>query len=177
MTEGDSMGPQAAPESPAGTSIPAGWLMKGTGSAVDRPLVYFHSDRLDAEEDSYVQVEVGNSYGLPTASVMVVAQAPTPIDKIDFPDRLWRAVAVAPALPAGVTDASTRARGAQGRAGADAKRNNVPAAWSRGFSQSGWHGRGPTLRHVNGDYAALLPARDPAGHRTVRDRKAGSFAS
>lgn len=142
--------------------IPGDWEMKGGGSAVGRPLVYFQSGWLDAEEDSYVQVEVGNNYDLPTASVMVVALAPTSADKIDFPDRLWRALAagsaVAPALSEDITDASARARGAQGQAGVDAQRNGVPAAWSRGFSQPGWHGRGRTLRHVNGDYAALLPA-------------------
>src|ERR1035441_5733738 len=136
--------------------------MKGDGSAVGRPLVYFQSGWLDADEDSYVQVEVGNNYDLPTASVMVVALALNSANKIDFPDRLWRALAagsaVAPALSEGITDASARGRGAQGQAGVDAQRNGVPAAWSRGFSQPGWHGRGRTLRHVNGDYAALLPA-------------------
>ncbi len=79
-----------------------------------------------------------------------------------FPDRLWRALAVgstvAPVLPEGITDASVRGRGARGQAEVDAQRNGVQAAWSRGFSQPGWHGRGRTLRHVNGDYAALLPA-------------------
>jgi hypothetical protein len=109
-----------------------------------------------------VQVEVGNNYGLPTASAMVVALAPTSADKIDFPDRLWRAVAagsaVAPVLPEGITDASSRGRGAQGQAGDEAQRNSVPPAWSRGFNQPGWHGRGRTLRHVNGDYADLLSA-------------------
>jgi hypothetical protein len=142
--------------------VPGDWVTKGGGSSVGRPLVYFQSGWLDADEDSYVQVEVGNNYDLPTASVMIVALAPTPADKIDFPDRLWRAVAagstVAPVLPEGITDASSRGRGAQGQAGVDAQRNSVPAAWSRGFSQPGWHGRGRTLRHVHGDYVALLPA-------------------
>jgi hypothetical protein len=142
-------------------SVPGDWVTKGGGSSVGRPLVYFQSWWLDGGEDSYVQVEVGNNYGLPTASVMVVALAPAAADKIVFPDRLWRALAAgaaaAPALPEGITDASMRGRGARGRAGVDARRNGVPAAWSRGFDQSGWHGRGRTLRHVNGDYGALLP--------------------
>jgi hypothetical protein len=142
--------------------VPGEWVTKGGGSSVGRPLVYFQSWWLDADEDSYVQVEVGNNYDLPTASVMVVAQAPTPADKIVFSDRLWRALAAgataAPPLPEGITDASVRGRGARGQAGVDAQRNGVPAAWSRGFDQSGWHARGRTLRHVNGDYAALLPA-------------------
>jgi hypothetical protein len=136
--------------------------MKGGGSAVGRPLVWFESWWLDADEDSYVQVEVGNNYNLPTASVMVMALAPTSTDKIVFPDRLWRALvagsAAAPALPEGITDASARGRGARGQAGVDAQRNRVPAAWSRGFIMRGWHGRGRTLRHITGDYAALLSA-------------------
>jgi hypothetical protein len=143
-------------------NIPDDWVMAGGGSAVGRPLVWFQSGWLDADEDSYVQVEVGNNYDLPTASVMVVAQAQTSTDKIIFPDRLWRALvagsAAAPALPEGITDASVRGRGAKGQAGVDAQRNGVPAAWSRGFNQPGWHGRGRTLRHINDDYSALLPA-------------------
>ena len=143
-------------------SVPGDWVTKGGGSSAGRPLVYFQSWWLDADEDSYVQVEVGNNYDLPTASVMVVALAPAAAGKIVFSDRLWRTLAAgavaAPALPEGITDASVRGRGARGQAGVDARRNGVPAAWSRGFDRSGWHGRGRTLRHVNGDYAALLPA-------------------
>ena len=143
-------------------NIPGDWVMKGGGSSVGRPLVWFQSQWLDASENSYVQVEVGNNYDLPTASVMVVAQAPASTDKVTFPDRLWRALArgssAVPAIPEGVTDASPRGRGAKGQAGLDARRNGVPAAWSRGFSMPGWHGRGRTLRHIDGDYAALLPA-------------------
>jgi hypothetical protein len=143
-------------------NVPGDWVTKGGGSSVGRPLVYFQSWWLDADEDSYVQVEVGNNYDLPTASVMIVALAPTPADKIAFPDRLWRGLVagatVAPALPKGITDASVRGRGARGQAGVDAQRNSVPAAWSRGFNLPGWHSRGRTIRHVNGDYAALLPA-------------------
>ncbi len=37
-----------------------------------------------------MQVEVGNNYNLPTASVMVMVPAPTSTDKIVFPDRLCR---------------------------------------------------------------------------------------
>jgi hypothetical protein len=93
---------------------------------------------------------------------MIVAMAPTAAAKIVFPDRLWQVLAAAaeaaPALPDGITDASTRGRGARGQVGADARRIGVPTAWSRGFSMQGWHGRGRTLRHSDGDYAALLPA-------------------
>lgn len=142
--------------------IPAGWVIKGSGSSVGRPLVLFQSLWLDAGQDSFVQVEVGNNYDLPTASVMVVAMAPARTEKIGFPDRLWQALAAgsatAPALPGNITDASANSRGARGQAGVDALRNDVPPAWSRGFDMRGWHGRGRTLRHAKGDYRALLPA-------------------
>jgi hypothetical protein len=138
-------------------NVPGDWVTKGGGSSVGRPLVYFQSGWLDADEDSYVQVEIGNNYDLPTASVMIVALAPTPAGKIVFPDRLWRGlvvgVTVAPALPEGITDASVRGRGARGQAGVDAQRNSVPAAWSRGFNQPGWHSRGRTILWVPKTYA------------------------
>ena len=87
-------------EATSHASIPAGWVLKGSGSSVGRPLVLFQSPWLDAGEDSFVQVEVGNNYDLPTASVMVVAMAPTRADKIVFPDRLWQALAARnPPLP------------------------------------------------------------------------------
>jgi hypothetical protein len=143
-------------------NVPGDWVMRGGGSSVGRPLVLFQSQWLDAGQNSYVQVEVGNNYDVPTASVMVVAQAPTSTDKVIFPDRLWHALAqgssAVPALPEGISDASATGRGAKGKAGFDARRNAVPTAWSRGFSMKGWHGRGRTLRHIQGDYGALLPA-------------------
>lgn len=127
-----------------------------------RPLVFFQSPWLDENEDCYAQVEVGNNYGKPTASAKLVAMAPTTHGKIRFPDRLWRALVAgstsAPVLPSGISDASPSGHGAKGQAGADARRVGVPAAWSCGFSMQGWHSRGRTLRHGDGDYAALLPA-------------------
>lgn len=115
----------------------------------------------DATQDSYVQIDVGNNYGAPTASVLVVS-APATEGKAAYPDHLWQLIAAScscmPALPAGVTDFSLKGRGAAGQAGLDATRNGVPPAWSRGFSLPGWHGRGRALRHVDDDYGALLPA-------------------
>jgi predicted nucleic acid-binding protein len=56
--------------------IPDTWTKRGGGSSVGRPLVVFESRWLDEKtKDCYVSVEVGNNYGLPTASVMVVACA------------------------------------------------------------------------------------------------------
>lgn len=153
---------RALAQATASANIPDEWIVKGSGSSVGRPLVFFQSQWLDGNEDCYVQVEVGNNYGLPAASVMIVAMAPAAAAKIAFPDRLWQvlvaAAEAAPALPDGITDASTSGRGARGQVGADARRIGVPTAWSRGFSMQGWHGRGRALRHRDGDYAALLPA-------------------
>jgi hypothetical protein len=71
--------------------VPGDWVIKGSGSSVGRPLVRFQSPWLDPGEDSYIQVEAGNNYDLPTASVMAAAQT-TSKDKIIFPDRLWQAL-------------------------------------------------------------------------------------
>jgi len=153
---------RALAEATRSAAIPEGWVKRGGGSSVGRPLVWFESPWLDDAEDSYVSVEVGNNYGLPTASVMVVALGMSRQNRIAFPDSLWRAISAssrtAPPLPDGIFDASVKARGAKGPAGIDASRNCVPATWSRGFSQPGWHGRGRTLRQSDGDYSALLPA-------------------
>jgi hypothetical protein len=166
---------RALAQATASASIPGDWIAKGGGSSVGRPLVFFQSQWLDENEDCYVQVEVGNNYGLPRASVMIVAMAPTAAAKVVFPDRLWQvllaAAETAPALPDGITDASTSGRGARGQVGADAQRIGVPTAWSRGFSMHGWHGRGRTLRHTDGDYAALLPSAVEQGVALFRVAK------
>ena len=70
-------------------AIPSNWTPAGGGSSVGRPLVWFQSPWLDHNEDSYVQVEVGNRFGFPAASVMLVAQAASPGERTVFPDRLW----------------------------------------------------------------------------------------
>lgn len=144
------------------TAIPDNWVPAGSGSSVGRPLVWFQSPWLDADEDSYVQVEVGNRFGLPAASVMLVVLAADPGERIVFPDRLWNALALvcaaSPALAEGVADASNPSRGARDRQVADdARRNGVPPTWSLGYNMKGWHGRGRVLQHVNGDYGVLLP--------------------
>jgi hypothetical protein len=96
--------------------------------------VFVQSQWLDENEDCDVKVEVGNIFGLPTASVMLVVMAPDAAAKIVFPDRLWQVLAAAaetaPALPDGITNASTSGRGARGQVGADARRIGVPTAWS-----------------------------------------------
>ena len=145
------------------TAIPHDWVSAGSGSSVGRPLVWFQSPWLDANEDSYVQVEVGNRFGLPAASVMLVVLAANPGERAVFPDRLWNALALgcaaAPTLAEGVTDGSNRRRGARDRLIADdARRNGVPPTWSLGYNMKGWHGRGRVLQHDNGDYGVLLPA-------------------
>ncbi len=154
---------RALAQATGAVDLPRGWEMKGGGSSVGRPLVWFESPWLDgATMDSYVQVEVGNNYGKAMASVMIVALALTSAEKAPYPDRLWQVIAAIsdrmPPLRKGVTDASERGRGAKGQAGVDATRNGVSPAWSRGFNQLGWHGRGRTLRQVDDDYAVLLPA-------------------
>lgn len=147
-------------------NIPDGWDKKGDGSSVGRPLVYFESPWLNAAESAYVQVEAGNYYGSPRASVMLMARAPSPAETVAFPDELWRvlargsasAPALTAALTAAVTDASPRSRGAKDeRAAGDARRNGVPPAWSLGFNMKGWHRRGRILRHPQDDYHALVP--------------------
>lgn len=144
-------------------AIPSDWTIAGGGSSVGRPLVWFQSPWLDHNEDSYVQVEVGNRFGLPAASAMLVAQAASPGERVAFPDRLWSSLALgaaaAPALATGVIDGSSRSRGARDRRVAgDARRNAVPPTWSLGYDMKGWHGRGRVIRHSGDDYGALLPA-------------------
>jgi len=145
------------------TAIPDDWVPAGSGSSVGRPLVWFQSPWLDPNQDSYVQVEVGNRFGLPAASVMLVALASNRGERVVFPDRLWNALAhgsaVTPALRNGITDGSRRGRGARDRIVADdARRNGVPPTWSLGYNMKGWHGRGRVLQHASGDYGVLLPA-------------------
>jgi hypothetical protein len=142
--------------------IPDDWVMKGDGSSVGRPLVYFQSPWLGAAENAYVQVEAGNYYGSPRAAVMLLARAPSEAERVVFPDELWQVLAhgsaSAPALTDGVTDASLRGRGAKDeQAAIDAGRNGVPPAWSLGFNMKGWHRRGRILRHPHDDYHALVP--------------------
>jgi hypothetical protein len=150
-------------EATRSSAIPDDWVTAGSGSSVGRPLVWFQSPWLDENRDSYVQVEVGNRFGLPAASVMLVKLAGNPRNKAVIPDKLWKALAIgsatAPVLAEGVADGSSRGRGAKDRQVADgARRNGVPPTWSLGYNMKGWHGRGRVLHHANGDYKVLLPA-------------------
>lgn len=142
--------------------IPDDWVMKGDGSSVGRPLVYFQSPWLGAAENAYVQVEAGNYYGSPRAAVTLLARAPSEAEKVVFPDELWQVLAhgssSAPALTDGVRDATLRGRGAKDeQAAIDARRHGVPPTWSLGFNMKGWHRRGRILRHPQDDYHALVP--------------------
>jgi hypothetical protein len=152
----------------AHADIPDNWDMKGDGSSVGRPLVYFKSPWLNTAENAYVQVEAGNYYGSPRASVMLVACAPSRAEKVAFPDGLWKALALgsacAPALTGSVRDTSLRGRGAKdNQAASDARRSGVPPSWSLGFNMKGWHGRGRILRHPQDDYHALIAAAAQQG--------------
>jgi hypothetical protein len=152
----------------AGAGFPDDWVRKGDGSSVGRPLVYFQSPWLNAAEDAYVQVEVGNYYGKPRTSTLLVASAPSQTERVVFPEKLWQVLKVAsasaPPLPGGVTDASPRGRGAKDpQASGDARRIGVPPEWSLGFNMKGWHGRGRVLRHPHDDYPALVTAATQQG--------------
>jgi hypothetical protein len=144
-------------------ALPDDWRLEASGSSVGRPLVWLQSPWLDSRKDSYVQVEIGNRFGLAAASVMLVAAGTEKRQKVVFPDRLWRVLAAGhaflPALTGGVADTSRRGRGARDPQVADgARRNGVPPAWSLGYDMKGWHGRGRVLRHAHDDYDMLLPA-------------------
>lgn len=79
----------------AGAGFPDGWVSKGDGSSVGRPLVYFQSPWANAAETAYVQVEAGNYFGKPRASVMLVTRAPSRAERVVFPDELWQLLASA----------------------------------------------------------------------------------